>query len=420
MSSYLHTLFAERCTTGSGIVSLMHDLGTALAGSGEKIMLGGGNPSHIPAVEARFRTRMQALLDTPGEFERIVGNYQAPVGNERFIEALAELFKKRLGWDVTPGNIALSPGSQASFFALFNLLAGPCRDGSQRHVLFPMAPEYIGYADLGLDPGMLLACKPEIDLLDDNLFKYRVDFNNLRATEPLGALCLSRPTNPTGNVVSDDELDRLIQFAQSNNVPLIIDSAYGAPFPNILFRDVKLVWNEQLIICMSLSKIGLPGVRTGIVIARADIITALASVNAILNLAGGNLGPALTYDLVASGELLDLSLNTIRPYYQQRATQTLAAFRAALSGLNYRIHQPEGAIFLWLWFPDLPISSQELYQRLKQRGVLVVSGHHFFPGLREPWRHAQECIRVTYSQEPELVQQGIGIIADEVRRAYAS
>jgi len=34
-------------------------------------------------------------------------------------------------------------------------------------------------------------------------------------------------------------------------------------------------------------------------------------------------------------------------------------------------------MFLWLWFPDLPISSLELYKRLKARGVLVVSGHYF-------------------------------------------
>jgi hypothetical protein len=32
---------------------------------------------------------------------------------------------------------------------------------------------------------------------------------------------------------------------------------------------------------------------------------------------------------------------------------------------------------------DCPVSSQELYQRLKQKGVLVVSGHYFFPGMEK-------------------------------------
>ncbi len=75
-------------------------------------------------------------------------------------------------------------------------------------------------------------------------------------------------------------------------------------------------------------------------------------------------------------------------------------------------------MFFWLWFKDLPISSEELYQRLKKRGVLVVAGHHFFVGLDEDWAHKDECLRVTYSQSQEIVAQGIDIIAQEVRKAY--
>jgi valine--pyruvate aminotransferase len=46
-----------------------------------------------------------------------------------------------------------------------------------------------------------------------------------------------------------------------------------------------------------------------------------------------------------------------------------------------------------------------------------LSGHHFFPGLKEDWRHKNECLRMTYSQDPETVAAGIKIIAEEVRRA---
>ncbi len=41
------------------------------------------------------------------------------------------------------------------------------------------------------------------------------------------------------------------------------------------------------------SKLGLPGVRTGIIIAREDIIRAYTNANTIVSLACGNLGPAL-------------------------------------------------------------------------------------------------------------------------------
>jgi len=90
-----------------------------------------------------------------------------------------------------------------------------------------------------------------------------------------------------------------------------------------------------------------------------------------------------------------------------------------MADLPVRIHNSEGAIFLWLWFPDLPISSETLYQRLKRRGVLVVAGQHFFPGLEQPWRHRHECIRVTYAADENQVERGIRIIAEEVRRAYS-
>ena len=96
----------------------------------------------------------------------------------------------------------------------------------------------------------------------------------------------------------------------------------------------------------------------------------------------------------------------------------MAWIRDQLAGYPCRIHTPEGAIFLWLWFQDLPITSDELYQRLKRRGVFIIAGEHFFPGLAEDWSHRHECIRVSYAQEPSIVHHGIKIIAEEVRLAY--
>ncbi len=43
--------FGRKIATQSGIGQLMDDLGLALAGSQDILMLGGGNPAHIPAVQ---------------------------------------------------------------------------------------------------------------------------------------------------------------------------------------------------------------------------------------------------------------------------------------------------------------------------------------------------------------------------------
>ena len=44
------------------------------------------------------------------------------------------------------------------------------------------------------------------------------------------------------------------------------------------------------------------------------------------------------------------------------------------------VHKPEGCIFLWIWFRGLPISAEQMYFRLKEKGVLIIPGHLFFPG----------------------------------------
>lgn len=412
--------FGNRFRGKIGISELMDDLGKALDGDRPMLMLGGGNPSHIPAVQALFRERMATILANPGELEQVIGNYDTPQGARLFIEALAERFRLDFGWDITPANIALTNGSQNSFLYLFNMFAGRFAANRRKRILLPLTPEYIGYTDVGLEPDIFQTAKPEIQRLDEHLFKYRLDLDALALAPDIGAMCVSRPTNPTGNVITDDELAALLRTADTYKVPLIIDNAYGTPFPNIIYQDARPVWNPDTVVCMSLSKFGLPGLRTGIVIADAAIIKVMSRMTAVFSLAPGSMGAALALDLVRSGEITRISREVIRPYYEQKARRAVAQVIAETQGLPVAVHKPEGALFLWLWCEGLPITSAELYERLKKRGVLVVSGHYFFPGLKEDWPHRHECIRVTYAQDDAVVEKGLAIIADEIRQVYAS
>jgi len=411
--------FSERFMGSAGILQLMQDLGEAMASGGENVcMLGGGNPAPIPQVNDYLHERMQAILDEPGRFARVIGNYDSPQGEQRFINTLVELLKREYGWDISSRNICLTAGSQAAFFMLFNLFAGEFPDGRHRCILLPMIPEYIGYSDVGISQPLFRSLKPNIEHTAEHRFKYHVDFDALGIDDGIGAICVSRPTNPTGNVLTDDEIDRLHGMALRHDIPLIIDNAYGQPFPDIIFRDARLPWSEQIILCLSLSKMGLPAVRTGIIVAAEPVIQAITGMNAILQLANGSIGPALAETMVESGDIIRISRDVINPYYRQRSEQAQAWFDEALGDIDYHIHEAEGAIFLWLWFPGLPVTCDELYRRLKEQGVLVIAGHHFFPGLEQDWPHRHECIRVTYAQSPEVVHRGIQIIAEEVKKAF--
>lgn len=123
--------------------------------------------------------------------------------------------------------------------------------------------------------------------------------------------------------------------------------------------------------------------------------------------------------MIEKEDLLHLSSEVIKPFYQQKSQRAVELLQAAMPDERFRIHKPEGAIFLWLWFDELPITTMALYQRLKARGVLIVPGEYFFIGQEDDWEHAHQCLRMNYVQDDELMQKGIAIIAEEVNRAYA-
>ncbi|MBX2837341.1 MAG: valine--pyruvate transaminase [Gammaproteobacteria bacterium] len=405
--------FGTRFRGNTGIGTLMQDLKPSAPSAGTQYALGGGNPAIIPAVSERFRQSLSRLCDSD-VFNQTFATYDGPAGDQRFIAALVNLLNRHYDWTLNPENVVLTNGSQNAFFMLFNLFAGQTQ-GQHRHILLPIAPEYIGYEDVSIGDPIFRSVQPDIELLDDQLYKYRLNTTRLKIESNTAALCVSRPTNPTGNVITDEELLLLNQLAQDHDVPLIIDNAYGAPFPNIIQTPAKLIWNKNIILSMSVSKMGLPGARTGIVIADEEIIRTLSEMNSVFNLAPSSLAPAMLEPLFTSGEILQLCEEQIRPFYEERSKIALQWFREAFAGLPAKAHKPEGSIFLWLWFPKLNISSQAFYERLKKRGVIVVPGHYFFPGMDKSWPHVNQCIRVNIAGDSQSVQTGIGIIADELR-----
>jgi valine--pyruvate aminotransferase len=175
---------------------------------------------------------------------------------------------------------------------------------------------------------------------------------------------------------------------------------------------------------MSLSKVGLPSARTGIIVASDEIISALSAANAIISLSVGSVGQVLTAPLVLSGELMRLGQQVIMPFYKKRSLFAQKIIDQTMAGLPYRIHVSEGALFLWLWFKDMPITTTELYRRLKQRRTIVVPGKYFFFGTGAErdgsWHHQHECIRINYGRDTEEIRCGIEIIANEVRKAYGA
>ena len=263
----------------------------------------------------------------------------------------------------------------------------PDRNGDgerMRRVLLPLSPEYIGYADIGLVPGMLTVvplddhrarrqalqvrggfrrrgggrgCRRDLRVATHQPHRQRGDGRRAgpaRGPSPVPAACRSSWTTPT-----------------------------GFPFPAIVHGEATPTWDENTVLCMSLSKLGLPGLRTGIVIANEEIIAALAADQRhLLSRAGKPRSRGRQRISSGGGDVLALARDVIRPHYAERAERAVDILREGLEGCDIRIHRPEGAFFLWLWTPGLPITNAVLYERLKARECHRRLGPAFLPGAR--------------------------------------
>ncbi|ATG58376.1 MULTISPECIES: valine--pyruvate transaminase [Pseudoalteromonas] len=414
--NYSH--FGSKFTQPNGITQLMEDLGNAKNSNNPNlVMLGGGNPASVPQVNTAFIDELNHLVKN-NKIAQVMGLYDGPTGNDEFRAALANQLTQAYAWNLTASNIALGNGSQANFFILFNLFAGKMADGSHKKVLFPLAPEYVGYADQGLTDDMFVAIKPEIEILNasngSKQFKYVIDFDAVKAVlandNSISALCVSRPTNPTGNVITDDEVHQLDLLAKQYTIPLIIDNAYGDPFPGCIYTDANLTWNSNIILCMSLSKLGLPGLRTGIVVANNEIIKAISRVNGAMVLSPNSFGPSLVTRLIKDNKLLPLCKNTILPFYKNKAQVAVSLFDEIFADLPVYLHKVEGAFFMWLWFKDSKITSEQLYQKLKKQDVYIIPGHNFFIGIEDSWEHKHKCVRINYATDEATLKKGLEAI----------
>ncbi|MDH5170801.1 MAG: valine--pyruvate transaminase, partial [Gammaproteobacteria bacterium] len=134
--------FGTKFAGESGIVELMDDLSSALSHNPDMIFMGGGNPGRLPAVEAVFQRRLEAILADPARRHGLFGVYQAPQGELDFRLQLAGFLNRQFDWGLGADNIAISNGSQSAFFVLYNMFAGVMPDGGRRSIHLPLAPEY--------------------------------------------------------------------------------------------------------------------------------------------------------------------------------------------------------------------------------------------------------------------------------------
>lgn len=405
----------------TGVRAIMKDIIETLeAGAGQEfINLSAGNPLILPAVEQLWRDCTSELLAS-SDYGEVVCRYGSSQGYGPLISAIANDFNHRYGLNLSDRNILITPGSQTLYFYAANAFGGYTTSGNLKQIVLPLSPDYTGYGGVTLVPEALIAYKPTLDIDSAaHKFKYRPDFSQLAITENTGCVIFSRPCNPTGNVLTDDEVQKIAALAAPYDVPVLIDSAYAPPFPALNFTDMTPVFGENILHCMSLSKAGLPGERIGIAIGDEQLIGALESFQTNMCIHPSRYGQAIAARAINSGALADIAVQVIRPYYQSKFAVLEATINQAMpKDLPWFLHRGEGAIFAWLWLKDLPLSDWEFYQQLKQVGVIVVPGSTFFPGLQEDWSHKHQCLRISLTASDQEIETGMQRLAKVAEQVY--
>lgn len=415
------TQIGDQMSHLTGVRAIMKDIiETLQAVKGrEFINLSAGNPVILPEVEQLWRDYTTELLASP-DFGEVVCRYGSSQGYQPLIDAVVKDFNRRYGLNLTHRNILITPGSQSLYFYATNAFGGYTNSGTLKQIVLPLSPDYTGYGGMTLVAEALFAYKPALDIdAPAHRFKYRPDFSQLKINENSGCVLFSRPCNPTGNVLTDDEVRKIAALAAPYDVPVLIDSAYALPFPALNFTPMTPIFGDNILHCMSLSKAGLPGERIGIAIGNEKLIQVLECFQTNMCIHSSRYGQAIAARAIESGSLANISEQVIRPYYQKKFDVVESTLDEAMpQDLPWFLHRGEGAIFAWLWLQDLPITDWELYQHLKQVGVIVVPGSSFFPGLREEWPHKQQCIRISLTASDSDIETGMKRLAAVVEQVY--
>lgn len=408
----------------SGIRSIMEDIALAArdTSGGSWLNLSPGNPADIPEVTHAWQQLHEETVAK--HFTRAGTQYGPSRGTEEFVDAIVRYFNARYGWGISARNVLVGAGSQLLCFIATTLFTGPYTEGPRRLVL-PCVPDYTGYTGLSMDVSGIVGVAGRVVREEGRAFHYRVDVDAVRSQDAIGMMLLSSPGNPTGRGIREDELAGLTGIAQERDVPLLIDHAYGDPFPGVAQEEVAPLLHPNVINCFTLSKAGLPAERLGFAIGPEDAIDAMVSFTANSYLHAPQLIQSTAARALDTGVLDVLSESVIRPYYRRKRLVAEKLLQERLpDSIDWRLHTSDGGMFCWLWIDHGWFDDVALYEALKRRKMFIVPGRNFFV---EPFAspaqaaHGRRCVRLSLTPDESVIGEGVSRLAQavqEMRDAY--
>ncbi|MFC7305032.1 bifunctional succinyldiaminopimelate transaminase/glutamate-prephenate aminotransferase [Streptomyces monticola] len=211
----------------------------------------------------------------------------------------------------------------------------------------------------------------------------------------LKLLWLNSPSNPTGRVLSKDELTRTVAWAREHGVLLFSDECYlelgwEAEPVSVLHPDVCGGSYEGIVAVHSLSKrSNLAGYRAAFLAGDADVLGELLQIRKH----GGMMTPAPVQAATVAALGDDAHVAEQRARYAARRS----ALRDALLAHGFRIEHSEASLYLWASRGE---NCWETVDRLARLGILVAPGDFYGPA-------GEQFVRVAFTATDERVAQAV-------------
>jgi aspartate aminotransferase len=358
----------------------------------------------------------QPDVATPPEFLRAVSGFKEKVleygpsdGLPELREAMADYFA-RFDIGLDPSEILITNGGSEAVMFAFNVVAD---DGEEIIIPEPFYTNYNGYAALAN-----LNIVPVRTLAEDGFHLPPDDVLEAAVTPRTRAVLVCSPNNPTGTVLTWEELKRLAAFAERHDLFLIADEVYkeftydGRRHRSIL--ELQGLEGRVIVVDSISKRFSACGARVGAVISRNPDVMA-----AVLKFGQARLCPPTLEQLgaIAAYRLDAGYFDRVREEYQRRRD---VMYEALTRDPGIVLKRPRGAFYMIVKMTGV-LDSDDFArwlleeQRVEGETVLVAPAGGFYatPGA------GGDEIRMAYVLEVPKLERAMAVFLAGLERYRA-
>jgi len=293
-------------------------------------------------------------------------HYMDVRGKQTLRRLIAEQHTEKTGQQVTAQNIVIVPGAQCGLFC-----ASLCVAESGNEII-TTDPVYTTYEAAICATGAEMVTVAQ--RVDEG---FRIDYHDLKSaiTAKTRGIFLANPNNPTGVVLSDDEMQHIVDLACEHDLWIVADEVYADLVYEGEFKHFASIPEAQdrVISVSSFSKtFAMTGWRIGWIVAPEPVADHVE--NLLLSMLYGMPGFVQEAAITALSECKLDSLS-MRDTYRNRRDLVLNALKEAPL---IKCQKPMSGMFLLVDIRETALSSAEFVVRLyESTGVAVLDGGAF-------------------------------------------